>query len=212
MWPRSGPSSDTSRRARPRKPPPWHGHLTYFRDEMLMRPQEGPGRPGGRGPGARTGIRPRRPAPDVRPRGIRAATGKTPDSSLRPDRIHGLWRGSRATTTSTPVPTDRALQRYQAFLRPPGRRPLYPQDAECSCRGCSFDDVRHAVEVLEEVLLQLPPRPRTELKQRVWSRPIGAPTWRCANSPRTTDPRRSQHGHEQGSRAARAGRKGARAR
>ncbi|MGW5482765.1 serine hydrolase domain-containing protein [Streptomyces sp. NPDC004008] len=42
------------------------------------------------------------------------------------------------------------LRRYRAFPQPPGRRPLYPQDTECSCRGCSFDDVRHARDVLGE--------------------------------------------------------------
>lgn len=94
-----------------------------------------------------------------------------------PDRIHGL-----STRTSLalhrverlsgdyyvyPGATDRALRRYQAFLEPPGRRPLYPQDAVCSCRGCSFDDVRHARDVLELVLEQLPVRARSELKRQV---------------------------------------------
>lgn len=63
--------------------------------------------------------------------------------------------------------TDRALRRYRAFLEPPGCRPLYPQDSECSCRGCSLDDVRHARDVLEEVLRQLPTRARTELRLQV---------------------------------------------
>ncbi|MER7181186.1 hypothetical protein ABT404_17175 [Streptomyces hyaluromycini] len=66
-----------------------------------------------------------------------------------------------------PGATDRALRRYRAFLQPPGRRPLYPQDAECSCRGCSFDDVRHARDVLGDVLRQLPPRPRAQLEGQV---------------------------------------------
>ena len=56
-----------------------------------------------------------------------------------------------------------ALRRYRAFLRPPGHRPLYPQYAECSCPGCSFDDVTHARDVLEFILDRLPPRARTEL-------------------------------------------------
>jgi hypothetical protein len=59
--------------------------------------------------------------------------------------------------------TDQALRRYRAFLSPPGRRPLYPEPAECSCRDCSFDDVRHARDVLESVLTQLPPPARREL-------------------------------------------------
>lgn len=66
-----------------------------------------------------------------------------------------------------PGATDRALRRYREFLEPPGRKPLYPQDAECSCRGCSFDDVRHARDVLEAVLLKLPSRARTELARLV---------------------------------------------
>ncbi|WP_437045455.1 hypothetical protein [Streptomyces sp. enrichment culture] len=66
-----------------------------------------------------------------------------------------------------PGATDRALRRYRAFLGPAGRRPLYPQVAECSCRGCSFDDVRHARDVLAEVLRQLPFRARAELKRKV---------------------------------------------
>ncbi|WP_327420405.1 hypothetical protein OG612_38345 [Streptomyces sp. NBC_01527] len=67
----------------------------------------------------------------------------------------------------SPGATARALRRYQAFLQPPGRRPLYPQDAHCSCSGCSFDDVRHARDVLEEVLQRLPFRARAELKHQV---------------------------------------------
>ncbi|QEU96777.1 hypothetical protein CP970_42785 [Streptomyces kanamyceticus] len=71
-----------------------------------------------------------------------------------------------------PGATDRALREYRAFLRPTGRRPLYPRVAQCSCRGCSFDDVRHARDVLDQVLRQLPPRPRAELVRRV--RPLDA--------------------------------------
>jgi hypothetical protein len=72
-----------------------------------------------------------------------------------------------------PGATERALRRYQSFLMPPGRRPLYPQDGECSCRGCSFDDVRHARDVLDEVLRQLPARARQELGRRVASLDAG---------------------------------------
>lgn len=96
-----------------------------------------------------------------------------------PDRIHGLsartslaiHRVERLSADYYVYPgaTDRALQRYQAFLEPPGRRPLYPQDTECSCRGCSFEDVRHARDVLELVLEQLPVRARADLERQVVS-------------------------------------------
>ncbi|WP_238412932.1 hypothetical protein [Saccharothrix deserti] len=68
-----------------------------------------------------------------------------------------------------PGATDRALRRYRTFLTPAGRRPLYPEEAECSCRGCSFDDVRHARDMLDKVLRQLPSRARAELRRRVAS-------------------------------------------
>ncbi|MBP2341811.1 hypothetical protein JOF58_000671 [Streptomyces cinnamonensis] len=58
-----------------------------------------------------------------------------------------------------PGATDSALRRYRAFLHPPGRRPLYPRESFCSCTWCSFDDVRHARDVLE----RLPERARAEL-------------------------------------------------
>ncbi|MFJ4190584.1 hypothetical protein [Kitasatospora sp. NPDC089509] len=66
-----------------------------------------------------------------------------------------------------PGGTDRALRRYREFLHPPGKSPLYPQEAVCSCSGCSFDDVRHARDVLEEVLERLPERARAELGRLV---------------------------------------------
>jgi hypothetical protein len=76
-----------------------------------------------------------------------------------PNRIHGLSSRTSLAIHRVerlsgdyyvfPGATDQALRRYQAFLEPPGRRPLYPQDAECSCRSRSFDDVRHARDVLE---------------------------------------------------------------
>ncbi|MFF3563694.1 hypothetical protein ACFYXS_26965 [Streptomyces sp. NPDC002574] len=65
------------------------------------------------------------------------------------------------------------MRTYQAFALPPGRRPRYPQEAECSCRGCSFDDVRHARDVLDEVLRQLPSRARAELVRRMASLDAG---------------------------------------
>lgn len=66
-----------------------------------------------------------------------------------------------------PGATDRALRRYREFLHPPGGRPLYPQESYCSCTCCFFDDVRHAREVLEEVLERLPVRARAELGRLV---------------------------------------------
>ncbi|MEV8096882.1 hypothetical protein [Kitasatospora sp. NPDC085879] len=63
--------------------------------------------------------------------------------------------------------TDRALRRYREFLHPPGRRPLYPQESHCSCTWCSFDDVRHARDVLEEVQERLPAQARSELARLV---------------------------------------------
>lgn len=96
-----------------------------------------------------------------------------------PSRIYGLsvptslviHRAERLSEDYYVFPgaTALALRRYQAFLRPPGRRPLYPQEAFCSCRGCSFADVRHARDVLEEVLHMLPTRSRAELKHLVAS-------------------------------------------
>lgn len=71
-----------------------------------------------------------------------------------------------------PGATDRALRRYREFLHPPGRRPLYPRESSCSCSGCSFEDVRHARDVLEEVLERLPGRARAELGRLV--RPLDA--------------------------------------
>ncbi|MGH4031000.1 hypothetical protein ACQB60_18915 [Actinomycetota bacterium Odt1-20B] len=113
--------------------------------------------------------------PRRRPAALRAEhTPRIADFLVPPARIHGL--SGRTSAAAARVErlsddyylyvgaTDDALRRYRAFLRTPGRRPLYPQDAECSCRGCSFDDVRHARDVLDEVLRQLPPRPRAELR------------------------------------------------
>ncbi|MFJ3306395.1 hypothetical protein ACIPSA_25390 [Streptomyces sp. NPDC086549] len=96
-----------------------------------------------------------------------------------PVRIHGISTDSTLAILRLerlsddyfvyPGATDRALRRYRAFLAPPGRRPLYPQYSECGCRGCSFDDVRHARDVLDEVLRQLSSRPRAELRRQVVS-------------------------------------------
>jgi hypothetical protein len=66
-----------------------------------------------------------------------------------------------------PGATRHALRRYREFLTPAGRRPRYPQDGVCSCRHCSFDDVRHARDVLDQVMALLPTRARAELRRRV---------------------------------------------
>ncbi|MFI5763473.1 hypothetical protein ACIA8F_21350 [Streptomyces sp. NPDC051563] len=97
------------------------------------------------------------PTPPFRIHGL--STG----ASLAVHRIEGLSRGS----SIHPGATDRALRRYREFLHPPGRRPLYPQEAFCSCSWCSFDDVRHARDVLNEVLERLPERARGELGRLV---------------------------------------------
>ncbi|MFG2131491.1 hypothetical protein ACGFNV_27235 [Streptomyces sp. NPDC048751] len=96
-----------------------------------------------------------------------------------PDRIHGL---SARTSLAVhryealsrdhdvfPGVTDRSLRRYRAFLSPPGNRPRYPYLEECGCRGCSFDDVRHARDALDTVLQELPPRARAELGRLIAS-------------------------------------------
>ncbi|MET8624387.1 hypothetical protein ABZW30_11630 [Kitasatospora sp. NPDC004669] len=121
--------------------------------------------------------------PRKRPGALRAH----PDPARRwetapPVRIHGL-----STSTSLavhryeqldrsyyvfPGATERALRRYRQFLSPPGTRPRYPRALHCTCRGCSFDDVRHARDVLDEVLSVLPPGPRAELARLV--RPLDA--------------------------------------
>jgi hypothetical protein len=115
--------------------------------------------------------------PRKRPGALRADQSLRVAWGLPPERIHGLSARTSVAIAQVerasddyyvyPGATDRALRRYRAFLQPPGRRPLYPQEAECSCRGCSFDDVRHARDVLEEVLQQLPSWPRAQLERQV---------------------------------------------
>ncbi|UUU34407.1 hypothetical protein JIX56_33730 [Streptomyces sp. CA-210063] len=95
------------------------------------------------------------------------------------DRIHGLSAGTslavhRYEALSTdyyvfPGVTAVALRRYRAFLGPPGRRPRYPFLDDCSCRGCSLRDVRHARDMLGTALRNLPPRARAELGRLVAS-------------------------------------------
>ncbi|MGV4980887.1 hypothetical protein ACVB8X_32465 [Streptomyces sp. NRAIS4] len=115
--------------------------------------------------------------PRKRPGALRAAQSPRPARALPPLRIHGLSPRTSAAIALVealsddyylyPGATDRALRRYRAFLHPPGRRPRYPQDSECGCRGCSFDDVRHARDILEDVVRRLPPAARNELRRRV---------------------------------------------
>lgn len=94
-----------------------------------------------------------------------------------PDRIHGISARTAyaihlAEVSSRdyylyPGATKSALRRYRAFVSPPGKRSRYPKPAECSCRGCSLDDVRHARDVLDSVLEQLQGRARSELGHQV---------------------------------------------
>lgn len=96
---------------------------------------------------------------------------------LSPDRVHGFSARTSLAIHRVewlfadyylyPGAAEHALRRYREFLaqRRPGS--LYPRYAGCSCRGCSFDDVRHARDVLELVLRELPVRPRAELKRHV---------------------------------------------
>lgn len=122
--------------------------------------------------------------PRRRPRALRAehiSRRPLPDESPV-HRIHGLSRRATLVVRRVellsddyylyPGATEKAIREYRAFLRPPGRRPLYPQNADCGCRGCSFDDVRHARDMLEKVLTRLPPRERAELRRLV--RPLDA--------------------------------------
>ncbi|MFD4658670.1 hypothetical protein ACFWP2_23920 [Kitasatospora sp. NPDC058444] len=109
---------------------------------------------------------------------MQGAHGARARACAPPPRIHGLSaRASLAVHRIearsdswylTSGATDRALRRFRAFLHPPGRRPLYPQESMVtSCPGCAFDDVRHARDVLQEVLDRLPPRARAELARLV---------------------------------------------
>jgi hypothetical protein len=116
--------------------------------------------------------------PRKRPGALRAQqTIQRPVAGEFPVRIHGLSsRASlavhRAELLSNdyyvyPGATGTALRRHRAFLHLAGRRPLYPQYAVCSWRGCAFDDVRHARDVLEQVLGPLPSGEGAELRRLV---------------------------------------------
>lgn len=95
--------------------------------------------------------------------------GRIPGLSARTSlAIHRLECGTPSHDVF-PGATDRALRAYRAFLRPPGRRVLYPPDAREAYFHGSYDDVRYARDVLEDVLRQLPARPRGELRRRVAS-------------------------------------------
>src|SRR5690349_20075712 len=103
--------------------------------------------------------------PRRRPDALRAAR---PPRALRwdlpPARIHGLSaRTSLAVARVEGLPDD-----YYVYSGATDRAlPRYRQDSECSCRGYSVDDVRHARDVLDETLSRLPPRPRAELARLI---------------------------------------------
>ncbi|BBC34399.1 hypothetical protein SGFS_056930 [Streptomyces graminofaciens] len=115
--------------------------------------------------------------PRSRPGALRPAHDPRPctRSLPPPDRIHGLSSRTSLAIHRLELLTpglhlgavDYALRRYEEFLRPPGRRPLYPRMADCDCHWHAFDDVRHARDILEEALEHLPPRPRAELNRQV---------------------------------------------
>ncbi|MFH8379522.1 hypothetical protein ACH4E7_01060 [Kitasatospora sp. NPDC018058] len=121
--------------------------------------------------------------PRKRPGALRAHVDRARRwDTAAPVRIRGLststslavHRYERLTTSyyAFPGATAIALWRYRLFLDPPGTRPRYPSPSACGCRGCSFDDVRHARDVLDEVLSALPPGPRAELSRLI--RPLDA--------------------------------------
>ncbi|MFI9173203.1 hypothetical protein [Streptomyces lincolnensis] len=90
-----------------------------------------------------------------------------------PERIHGLSAATSLAVLRYEALSDDyyvfpgviayALRRYRAFLSPSGSRPRYPYLDDCSCRGCSLRDVRHARDVLDAAVRELPPRARGEL-------------------------------------------------
>ncbi|MFJ4715838.1 hypothetical protein [Streptomyces sp. NPDC088785] len=116
--------------------------------------------------------------PRRRPGALRAEQrDRRTGEATPPDRIHGLSARTSGAIDRVerfsddyhlhPGATDRALRRYRSFVGPPGRKPRYPRAARCSCRGCSFDDVRHARDVLADVLRRLPAGARGELRRHV---------------------------------------------
>jgi hypothetical protein len=115
--------------------------------------------------------------PRRRPSALRAEQVTTRGCECVPDQIHGISARTAyaihlAEVSSRdeylfPGVTKSALRRYRVFVSPPGKRSRYPKPAECPCRGCSIDDVRHARDVLESVLEQLQGRARSELGRQV---------------------------------------------
>ncbi|MFJ5231068.1 hypothetical protein ACIQBJ_14385 [Kitasatospora sp. NPDC088391] len=123
--------------------------------------------------------------PRNRPRALRARTPAPPRwSRTPPTRIRGLSAAASLDVhrverehpgfAVTAGSTAAALDRYRAFVRRFGDRPLYPRESWCgSCPGCNaVDDVRHSRDALHEVLARLPPRSRAELARLV--RPLDA--------------------------------------
>ncbi|MEU1350082.1 hypothetical protein ABZ438_29515 [Streptomyces sp. NPDC005786] len=114
--------------------------------------------------------------PRKRPGALRAAPDRTPVWLCEPGRISSLSLATSAAIRRVeyesdlyevhPGATQVALYRYRRFLARPGRT-LYPSLAQCSCRGCALDDVTHVRDVLAEVLVLLPGRPRAELARLV---------------------------------------------
>jgi hypothetical protein len=124
--------------------------------------------------------------PRRRSRALRAAQEPLPVWTPRPpDRIPGLPADVRRLIhrieARSPDPgvfpgaTALALRRNREFLGPAGphHRFRYPATAGCPAPACALDDVTHARDVLEDMLLALPPgRPRAELRRLI--RPLDA--------------------------------------
>lgn len=66
-----------------------------------------------------------------------------------------------------PGATARALERYRGFLDVPRSRPLSQEFNVGDCRGCAFDDVSLAREVLEHVIQVVQGRARSELRREL---------------------------------------------
>jgi hypothetical protein len=115
--------------------------------------------------------------PRRRPSALRSEQATNHPKQHPPIRIAGLSPASswavRTAELANPDyylfagATATALECYRRFVSAPGRRPLYPEPALCSCRGCLFDDVRHARDVLELALAALHGQARSELRREV---------------------------------------------
>jgi hypothetical protein len=119
-----------------------------------------------------------RPMPRRRPGALRAEAALYDCSrQIPPLKIRGLsdrtaWAVHLAESADkdyylSPGATARALDRYREFLGTPKRRPLKQEENVCNCRGCAFDDVTLAREVLEHVIQVVPGRARAELRGTV---------------------------------------------